>query len=219
MVSLLLVVLGLLVFVLHAAYAVGDSHATRDGGPQATRELWRRARRRFPAAVVLNALTALAVGAMEVAGLVLWSLVDRGAVPGVEPTPLYETATPQYTLVGWVPPIAVWCLGTLLYIVGGHRRDGAGTPFPIHGVVPLLIPGVVPLLRADAPRAMAHPGVGALVTVSRRARLLAGPVRGSPENGGDRSPYGAVAGDGSGREARAARLLAGTGLASCSRRA
>ena len=55
------------------------------------------------------------MGAVEVAGLVLWSLVDGGEVPGVEPTPLHETATWQYTLVGWVLPIAVWCLGPLLY--------------------------------------------------------------------------------------------------------
>jgi hypothetical protein len=115
-VSLLLLVLALLVVsVLHTAYAVGDAHATRDGGPLATRELWRRTRRRLPAALVVNALTGLAVGAVEVAGLVLWSLVDSGEIPGVEPTPLHETATPQYTLVGWVLPIAVGCLGPLLY--------------------------------------------------------------------------------------------------------
>jgi hypothetical protein len=115
-VSLLLLVLALLVVsVLHTAYAVGDAHATRDGGPLATRELWRRTRRRLPAALVVNALTGLAVGAVEVAGLVLWSLVDSGEIPGAEPTPLHETATPQYTLVGWVLPIAVGCLGPLLY--------------------------------------------------------------------------------------------------------
>ncbi|WP_405600066.1 hypothetical protein OG741_20960 [Streptomyces sp. NBC_01410] len=115
-VSLLLLVLALLVVsVLHTAYAVGDSHATRDGGPLATGELWRRTRRRLPAALVVNALTGLAVGAIAVAGLVLWSIVDSGKVPGVEPTPLHETATPQYALVGWVLPIAVWCLGPLLY--------------------------------------------------------------------------------------------------------
>ncbi|GHD00405.1 hypothetical protein GCM10010313_11630 [Streptomyces violarus] len=115
-VSLLSLVLGLLVVsVLHSAYAVGDSHATRDGGPLSTRELWRRTRQRFPAALGVNALTGLAVGAVEVAALVLWSLVESGEVPGVEPTPLHGTATPQYTLVGWVLPIAVGCLGPLLY--------------------------------------------------------------------------------------------------------
>jgi hypothetical protein len=46
---------------------------------------------------------------------VLWGLVDSGEVPGVEPTPLHETATPRYTLVGWVLPIAIGCLGPLLY--------------------------------------------------------------------------------------------------------
>ncbi|MGW5691037.1 hypothetical protein [Streptomyces sp. GMR22] len=123
-VSLLLLVLGLLVVtVLHTAYAIGDSHATRDGGPLTTRELWRRTRRRLPAALVVNVLTGLAVGAVELAGLVLWSLVDGGEVPGVEPTPLHETATWQYTLVGWVLPIAVWCLGPLLYF-----RLSAATP-------------------------------------------------------------------------------------------
>nr|WP_236055119.1 hypothetical protein [Streptomyces sabulosicollis] len=115
-VSVLLLVLGLLVVsVLHTAYAVGDSHATRDGGPLATRELWRRTRRRLPAALAVNVLIGLAVGIVEMAGLVLWGLVDSGEVPGVEPTPLHETATPQYTLVGWVLPIAVGCLGPLLY--------------------------------------------------------------------------------------------------------
>ena len=115
-VSLLLLVLGLLVVsVLHTAYAVGDAHATRDGGPLTARELWRRTRRRFPAALTVNVLIGLAVGAVEVAALVLWSLVESSEVPGVEPTPLHETATWQYTLVGWVLPIAVGCLGPLLY--------------------------------------------------------------------------------------------------------
>ncbi|MEU5592769.1 hypothetical protein [Streptomyces sp. NPDC020298] len=115
-VSLLLVVLALLaVSVLHTAYAVGDSHAGRDGGPLATRELWRRTRRRFPAALAVNALTGVAVGAVEVTGLVWWGLVQSSEVPGVEPPYLHETATPQYTLVGWVLPIAVGCLGPLLY--------------------------------------------------------------------------------------------------------
>ncbi|MFD8365181.1 hypothetical protein [Streptomyces hygroscopicus] len=115
-VSLLLLVLALsVVSVLHTAYAIGNSHATRDGGPLTTRELWRRTRRRFPAAFLVNTLTGLAVGAVEMAGLVLWGLADSGRVPGVEPTPLHETATPQYTLVGWVLPIAIGCLGPLLY--------------------------------------------------------------------------------------------------------
>lgn len=122
-VSPLLLVLGLLVVsALHAAYAVADSHATRDGGPLTTRELWRRTRRRVPAAIVVNALTGLAVGAVEVAALMWWSLVESHEVPGVEPTPLGETASPQYTLVGWVLPIAIGCLGPLLY-----SRLSAGT--------------------------------------------------------------------------------------------
>ncbi|MFG2502252.1 hypothetical protein ACGFSB_29075 [Streptomyces sp. NPDC048441] len=112
----LLLVLGLLVVsVLHTAYAVGDSHARHGGGPLATRELWRRTRGRFPAALAVNTLTGLAVGAVWMAGLVLWGIVESGEVPGVEPTPLGETATWQYTLVGWVLPITVWCLGPLLY--------------------------------------------------------------------------------------------------------
>ncbi|MFI6347877.1 hypothetical protein [Streptomyces sp. NPDC050560] len=116
-VFVLLLLLGLLVVsVLHTAYAVGESHAARGGGPLGTRELWRRARARFPAALTVNALTGLAVGAVELAGLVLFSFVDGGDVPGVEPTPLHETASPQYALVGWVLPIAIWSLGgPLLY--------------------------------------------------------------------------------------------------------
>ncbi|MFI7015553.1 hypothetical protein [Streptomyces sp. NPDC050164] len=110
-VALLLLVLS----VLHTAYAVGDSHARRDGGPLTPCELWRRTRGRLPAALVVNALTGLAVGAAAGAALVWWDLVERGKVPGVEPTPLHGTATPQYTLVGWVLPIAVGCLGPLLY--------------------------------------------------------------------------------------------------------
>ncbi|MEU0838388.1 hypothetical protein ABZ370_02810 [Streptomyces sp. NPDC005962] len=111
-----LLVLGLLVVtVLHTAYAVGDSHATRDGGPLTVREVWRRTRRRFPAALAVNALTGLAVGAVVMAGLVLFILVDGNKVPGVETTPLGETASWQYTLVGWVLPIAIWCLGPLLH--------------------------------------------------------------------------------------------------------
>ncbi|MGW0472805.1 hypothetical protein [Streptomyces coeruleorubidus] len=115
-VSLLLLVLALLVVsVLHAAYAVVDAHAARDGGPLTTREVWRRTRPRLPAALLVNALTGLAVGAVEVAGLALWGLVDSGEVPGVEPTPPHETATAQYTLVGWVLPVVIGCLGPLLY--------------------------------------------------------------------------------------------------------
>ncbi|MEU1801221.1 hypothetical protein [Streptomyces sp. NPDC019937] len=115
-VSLLLLVLGLLVVsVLHTAYAVGASHAARDGGPLTARELWRRGRRRFPAALSVNVLAGLAVGAVEVAALMWWSLVESHEVPGVEPTPLGGTASPQYTLVGWVLPIAIGCLGPLLY--------------------------------------------------------------------------------------------------------
>ncbi|MDQ0749240.1 hypothetical protein QF034_003471 [Streptomyces africanus] len=115
-VSLLLLVLALLVLsVLHSAYALGDSHARRDGGPLTTRALWRRTRARLPAAFMVNALTGLAVAAIELTALMWWDLVERGKVPGVEPTPLHGTATPQYTLVGWVLPIAVGCLGPLLY--------------------------------------------------------------------------------------------------------
>jgi len=112
---LLLVLALLVVSVLHAAYAVADAHATRDGGPLTVRELWRRTRRRIPAAVAVNALIGLALVAAVVAGLELWRSVENEKVPGVEPTPLGETATPLYTLVGWVLPIAVMCLGPLLY--------------------------------------------------------------------------------------------------------
>lgn len=104
----LLLALALLVLtLLHTAHAAGAPHATRVVG--------RRMRRRLPAALAVNALTGLAVGAVLVAGLMLWTFVERGEMPGVEPTPLHGTATPQYTLVGWVLPIAVMCLGPLLY--------------------------------------------------------------------------------------------------------
>lgn len=115
-VSLLLLVLALVVLsVLHAAYAVAESHSTRDGGPLTVRELWRRTRGRLPAAFTVNALSGLPVGAMAVAGYMLWMTVEREEVPGVRPTPIGETATPLYTLVGWVLPIAVMCLGPLMY--------------------------------------------------------------------------------------------------------
>ncbi|MET9758134.1 hypothetical protein ABZ016_03615 [Streptomyces sp. NPDC006372] len=111
----------LVVSVLHTAYAVADSHARHDDGPLTTRELWRRSRPRVHAALAVNALTGLAVGAVELAALVWWSLVEGSEVPGVEPTPIGETASPQYTLVGWVLPIAIGCLGPLLYF----RLSGA----------------------------------------------------------------------------------------------
>ncbi|MEU5688376.1 hypothetical protein [Streptomyces venezuelae] len=111
-----LLVLALLVLsVLHAAHAVGASHAAHDGGPLSAREVWQRTRRRLPAALAVNALTGLAVGTVVVAALMLWAFVESGGVPGVERTPIGETAAPQYTLVGWVLPIAVGCLGPLLY--------------------------------------------------------------------------------------------------------
>lgn len=112
----LLLVLALgVVTVLHAAYAVGGSRAARGEAPLTAPELWRRVRGRLPAALAVNALSGLAVAAMALAAYVLWMFVERGEVPGVEPTPLGETATPQYTLVGWVLPIGVLCLGPLLY--------------------------------------------------------------------------------------------------------
>ncbi len=111
----ILVLALLVVSVLHAAYAVGDSRAGHDGGALNVGDLWRHVRPRLRAAVAVNALTGLAVGAVGMAGLVLWALVEGGEVPGVEPTPLHGTASPQYTIVGWVLPIAVGCLGLLLY--------------------------------------------------------------------------------------------------------
>lgn len=112
----LLLVLALLVLsVLHTVYAVGDAHATRDGGPLTVRGLWRRTRRRLPAALAVNAVIGLVVGGVQVVALMMWAHVEKGEVPGVEPTPLGGTASPQYTLVGWVLPIAVGCLGPLLY--------------------------------------------------------------------------------------------------------
>ncbi|MEV5607507.1 hypothetical protein [Streptomyces sp. NPDC052225] len=113
--ALLLVLALLVVSVLHAAYAVGDAHTRRDGAPQTVRDLWRRSRRRLPAAVAVNALTGLAVGAQVLAGLVVFDLADRGRLPGVEPTPLHGTATLPYTVVGWVLPITVWCLAPVLH--------------------------------------------------------------------------------------------------------
>ncbi|MEU1115442.1 MULTISPECIES: hypothetical protein [unclassified Streptomyces] len=115
-VSLLLLVLALgVVTVLHAAYAVGEAGPARGGGPLTVREVWRRTRGRLPAALAVNALSGLVVIAMACVTYVLWFSVERGEVPGVEPTPLGETATPQYTLVGWVLPFAVLCIGPLVY--------------------------------------------------------------------------------------------------------
>ncbi|MFI1676214.1 hypothetical protein [Streptomyces sp. NPDC020607] len=115
MIPALLVLALLVLTVLHAAYAVGAAQTAHDDGPLSAREVWRRARRRLPAALAVNALTGLAVGAAVWAALMLWAYVESGGVPGVEPTPIGGTATPQYTLVGWVLPIAVGCLGPLLY--------------------------------------------------------------------------------------------------------
>ncbi|MGW0684046.1 hypothetical protein ACWD2L_11865 [Streptomyces sp. NPDC002754] len=114
--------LGLLVVsVLHSAYAVGSAHARRDGGPLSVGELWRRTRPRLFAAVVTNFLTGVFVAVVVFAGLFLFILVDSHDVPGVEPTPLGETASWQYTLVGWVLPIVIWTLGPLLWF----RLSGA----------------------------------------------------------------------------------------------
>lgn len=109
------------VAVLHSGYAVGGSHARRGGGPLSVGELWRRTRPRLFAAVVTNFLTGVFVAVVVFAGLVLFTLVDTHEVPGVEPTPLGETASWQYTLVGWVLPIAIWSLGPLLWF----RLSGA----------------------------------------------------------------------------------------------
>ncbi|MFF3489994.1 hypothetical protein ACFYWS_01475 [Streptomyces sp. NPDC002795] len=109
------------VSVLHSAYAVGSSHARRDGGSLSVGELWRRTRPRLFAAVVTNFLTGLFVAMVVFAGLYLFTLVDMHDVPGVEPTPLGETASWQYTLVGWVLPIVIWCLGPLVWF----RLSGA----------------------------------------------------------------------------------------------
>ncbi|MFZ3598177.1 hypothetical protein [Streptomyces sp. BH104] len=114
--------LGLLVVsVLHSAYAVGSAHARRDGGPLSVGELWRRTRPRLFAAVVTNFLTGIFVAVVVFAGLVLFTMVDMHDVPGVEPTPLGETASWQYTLVGWVLPIIIWSLGPVLWF----RLSGA----------------------------------------------------------------------------------------------
>ncbi|MEB8341450.1 hypothetical protein [Streptomyces endophyticus] len=109
------------VSVLHSAYAVGSSHARRDGGSLSVGELWRRTRPRLFAAVVTNFLTGIFVAVVVFAGLFLFTLVDMHDVPGVEPTPLGETASWQYTLVGWVLPIVIWSLGPLLWF----RLSGA----------------------------------------------------------------------------------------------
>ncbi|MFJ9124289.1 hypothetical protein ACIRJS_09405 [Streptomyces sp. NPDC102340] len=109
------------VSVLHSAYAVGGSHARRDGGPLSVGELWRRTRPRLFAAVVTNFLTGIFVAVVVWAGLFLFTLVDAHEVPGVEPTPIGETASWQYTLVGWVLPIVIWSLGPLLWF----RLSGA----------------------------------------------------------------------------------------------
>ncbi|MCQ4211230.1 hypothetical protein [Streptomyces longispororuber] len=115
-VAVALLLLGLLVVaVLHAAYAVADARARRGEGNLGTGELWRRTRRRLPAAVATNALTGLVMGAVVLAGLILFAFVDGGLVPGVEPTPLHGTASPQYALLGWVLPIAIWCAVPLLH--------------------------------------------------------------------------------------------------------
>ncbi|MGW5735500.1 MULTISPECIES: hypothetical protein [Streptomyces] len=115
-VSGLLLVLALcVVTVLHAAYAVGSSPAARGEGPLTVRALWRRTRGRLPAALAVNALCGLAVLAVALVAYVLWMSVELGEVPGVEPTPLGGTASPRYTLVGWVLPFAVLFLGPLLY--------------------------------------------------------------------------------------------------------
>ncbi|MFI5662772.1 hypothetical protein [Streptomyces sp. NPDC051684] len=109
------------VSVLHSAHAVASSHARRDGGPLSVGEFWRRTRPRLFAAVVTNFLTGAFVATVVFAGLVLFTLVDTHEVPGVEPTPLGETASWQYTLVGWVLPITIWSLGPLLWF----RLSGA----------------------------------------------------------------------------------------------
>ncbi|MET9391283.1 hypothetical protein ABZY20_12835 [Streptomyces sp. NPDC006624] len=115
-VALLLLALALVVVsVLHTAHAVVDAHVRRGGGPLTTGEVWRRTRRGLPAALAVNALTGLAVGAVGLTGPVLWGLAESGEVPGVEPTPLHGTASPRYALVGWVLPVALGCLGPLLY--------------------------------------------------------------------------------------------------------
>ncbi|WP_030903897.1 hypothetical protein [Streptomyces sp. NRRL F-5126] len=108
--ALALVLALLTLTVLHTGYAVGSR-----GEPQTRRELWRRIRRRFPAALVVNALTGVVVGAVEVAAYAWWAFVESDEIPGIEPTPLHETATPQYALVGWVLPVVVWCLAPVLY--------------------------------------------------------------------------------------------------------
>ncbi|MBP0458060.1 hypothetical protein JFN87_11185 [Streptomyces bomunensis] len=111
--ALALVLALLTLTVLHTGYAAARS--THDGQPPARRELWRCIRRRFPAALVVNALTGLIVGAVEVAAYAWWVFVESDDVPGIHPTPLHETATPQYALVGWALPVAVWCLAPVLY--------------------------------------------------------------------------------------------------------
>ncbi len=111
----------LVVSVLHSAYAVGASHARRGDGPLSVGALWRRTRKRLPAAVVANLLTGIVMCAVVLAGLVLFDLANRRRVPGVEPTGIGETATWQYAVVGWVLPIVIWCLGPVLWF----RLSGA----------------------------------------------------------------------------------------------
>ncbi|NED16400.1 hypothetical protein [Streptomyces sp. SID9124] len=89
---LLLVVALLAMSALLSAYAVGD-------GSRSSGEVWRRVRRRLPAAFVVNVLTWSAVGAAELAAYA-WG---------------HDAAHDDGAWTDWLLPVALACLGPLLY--------------------------------------------------------------------------------------------------------
>ncbi|TLS43411.1 hypothetical protein FE633_26055 [Streptomyces montanus] len=112
---LLLIVAAVVLAVLLTAHAVAVDHDLNDRGSLSTGELWARTRPYVGAAVRVQARTWLRALGTAFPGIVLWNLVEAGAVPGVERTLVGETATMQYRIVGWALPIAVAGLGLLVY--------------------------------------------------------------------------------------------------------
>ncbi|WP_394428284.1 hypothetical protein [Streptomyces sp. SGAir0957] len=114
----LLAVLALLVVsALLGAYAVDAAHAAGDGRPLSSGELWRRSRRRLPAAFVVNALTWSAVGAAELTAYA-WG---------------YRAGRDDAAWADWLFPVAMACLGPLLYsrlvVATAETVVGGRTPF------------------------------------------------------------------------------------------